>query len=156
MCVKETKDVNPSATKPFERVCTSTHSNQLGIPIEMKEEGMAMRKCSRSGWQIGSRVQEFYGGFGSSSGLAGVLGATDMAAKESIGVYRFPFYELIKARGTTVYLVNARCIKNVLGCNSDVLDCQWLQLLFSVYRSCVGDHCNRSQASSSHDADQGH
>ena len=50
---------------------------------------------------------------------------------ESTGVYWIPLFELLEARGLTVYLVNARHVKNVSGRKSDVLDCQWLQQLMS-------------------------
>lgn len=52
-------------------------------------------------------------------------------AMESTGVYWIPLYELLDAQGFTVYLVNARHVKNVSGRKSDVLDCQWLQQLMS-------------------------
>ncbi len=52
-------------------------------------------------------------------------------AMESTGVYWIPLYELLEAQGFTVYLVNARHVKNVSGRKSDVLDCQWLQQLMS-------------------------
>lgn len=52
-------------------------------------------------------------------------------AMESTGVYWIPLFELLEARGFTVYLVNARHVKNVSGRKSDVLDCQWLQQLMS-------------------------
>jgi transposase len=55
----------------------------------------------------------------------------DMVAMESTGVYWIPLYELLESRGFTVYLVNARHVKNVSGRKSDVLDCQWLQQLMS-------------------------
>jgi len=50
---------------------------------------------------------------------------------ESTGVYWIPLYELLESRGFTVFLVNARHVKNVSGRKSDVLDCQWLQQLMS-------------------------
>jgi hypothetical protein len=50
---------------------------------------------------------------------------------ESTGVYWIPLFELLESRGFTVYLVNARHVKNVSGRKSDVLDCQWLQQLMS-------------------------
>jgi transposase len=50
---------------------------------------------------------------------------------ESTGVYWIPLFELLEERGFTVYLVNARNVKNVPGRKSDVLDCQWLQQLMS-------------------------
>jgi transposase len=55
----------------------------------------------------------------------------DTVAMESTGVYWIPLFELLESRGLTVYLVNARHVKNVSGRKSDVLDCQWLQQLMS-------------------------
>ena len=55
----------------------------------------------------------------------------DTVAMESTGVYWIPLFELLESRGFTVYLVNARHVKNVSGRTSDVLDCQWLQQLMS-------------------------
>ena len=55
----------------------------------------------------------------------------DTVAMESTGVYWIPLFELLESRGFTVYLVNARHVKNVSGRKSDVLDCQWLQQLMS-------------------------
>ncbi len=62
----------------------------------------------------------------------------DTVAMESTGVYWIPLFELLESRGFTVYLVNARHVKNVCGRKSDVLDCEWLQPPFfftlSVYQ----------------------
>jgi transposase len=55
----------------------------------------------------------------------------DTVAMESTGVYWILLYELLESKGFTVYLVNARHVKNVTGRKSDVLDCQWLQQLMS-------------------------
>lgn len=55
----------------------------------------------------------------------------DTVAMESTGVYWIPLFELLESLGFTVYLVNARHVKNVPGRKSDVLDCQWLQQLMS-------------------------
>jgi transposase len=51
---------------------------------------------------------------------------------ESTGVYWIPLFQVLEARGFTVFLVNARHVKNVPGRKSDVSDCQWLQYLHSV------------------------
>ena len=53
----------------------------------------------------------------------------DTVAMESTGVYWIPLFELLESRGLTVYLVNARHVKNVSGRKSDVLDAQWLRRL---------------------------
>lgn len=55
----------------------------------------------------------------------------ELVAMESTGVYWIPLFELLESRGFTVYLVNARHVKNVAGRKRDVLDCQWIQQLMS-------------------------
>ncbi len=40
-------------------------------------------------------------------------------------------FKLLESRGFRVLLVNARHVKNVSGCKSDVLDCPWLQPLMT-------------------------
>ncbi len=47
------------------------------------------------------------------------------------GVYWIALYELLVERGFEVLLVDARQAKNVPGRKSDVLDCQWLQELYT-------------------------
>jgi transposase len=56
----------------------------------------------------------------------------DSVAMESTGVYWLPVFEMLEARGLSVYLVNARHIKNVPGRKSDYLDCQWIQKLHAL------------------------
>ncbi len=56
----------------------------------------------------------------------------DTVAMESTGVYWLPIFEVLEARGLTVYLVNARFIKHVPGRKSDVQDCQWIQKLHTL------------------------
>ena len=53
------------------------------------------------------------------------------AAMESTGVYWIPLYELLEQRGIEVVLVDARQMKHVPGRKTDMIDCQWLQLLHS-------------------------
>ena len=48
---------------------------------------------------------------------------------ESTGVYWIPRFGVLEERGFQVMLVAPRRIKNVPGCKTDVLDCQWLQQL---------------------------
>jgi transposase len=52
-------------------------------------------------------------------------------AMESTGVFWVPLYEILRARGLEVCLVNATHVKNVPGRKTDVLDCQWIQKLHS-------------------------
>jgi transposase len=50
-------------------------------------------------------------------------------AMESTGVHGIPIYEILKARGFTVYLVNAHHLKHGPGRKSDSNDCQGIQYL---------------------------
>jgi transposase len=50
---------------------------------------------------------------------------------ESTSVYWIPVFELLDARGFTVFVVNARDVKHVPGRKTDVSDAQWLQRLHS-------------------------
>ena len=50
---------------------------------------------------------------------------------ESTSVYWIPVFQLLDARGFTVFLVNARDAKHVPGRKTDVSDAQWLQRLHS-------------------------
>src|SRR5579859_5475779 len=51
---------------------------------------------------------------------------------ESTGRYWVAVFEILEARGLTVYLVNARHMKGVLGRKSDMADCQWIQKLHAL------------------------
>lgn len=52
-------------------------------------------------------------------------------AMESTGVYWIPLYELLVQHGLEAVLVDARQLKHVPGRKTDMIDCQWLQLLHS-------------------------
>jgi transposase len=79
-------------------------------------------------------VREFGAMTGELNALADwLLGCgVDTVALESTGVYWIPVYEVLEARGLTVWLVDARQLKYVPGRKSDVQDCQWLQKLMSL------------------------
>ena len=55
----------------------------------------------------------------------------ESVAMESTGVYWIPLYELLESRGLEVVLVNARHLRGVPGRKTDMIDCQWIQLLHS-------------------------
>ena len=50
-------------------------------------------------------------------------------AMESTGVYWIPLFEILDGKGFEVLLANARQVTHVPGRKTDMLDCQWLQLL---------------------------
>ncbi|MDH3770759.1 MAG: IS110 family transposase [Nitrospirota bacterium] len=52
-------------------------------------------------------------------------------AMESTGIYWIPLYEILEAKGFEVLLVNARELNHVPGRKTDVIDCQWIQVLHS-------------------------
>src|ERR1700680_1098494 len=56
----------------------------------------------------------------------------ETVAMESTGVYWIPFFQILEAQGFSVFLVNARHVKNVPGRKSDVSYCQSLQYLHAV------------------------
>jgi transposase len=55
----------------------------------------------------------------------------ESVAMESTGVYWIPLYELLESRGLEVVLVNAKQLHGVPGRKTDMIDCQWIQLLHS-------------------------
>ncbi|MCP4237465.1 MAG: IS110 family transposase, partial [Aestuariibacter sp.] len=55
--------------------------------------------------------------------------AVKTVAMESTGVYWIPLFEILDNRGFEVILANARQVSHVPGRKTDMLDCQWLQLL---------------------------
>lgn len=145
-----------SADIPLERLSTTTYPSRRGIPRQMMRKAMVMRKRgatlelahpNAAGIDVGSAshfvavppdrddqaVREFKSFTDQLQQLADWLTAcgVDTVAMESTGVYWIPLFELLEARGFTVYLVNARHVKNGSGRKSDVLDCQWLQQLMS-------------------------
>jgi transposase len=143
-----------AADIPFERVSTTTNPHRRGIPKLMMEDAVARGKRgfelahpNAAGIDVGSAshfvavpadrderaVREFKSFTEDLEALAEWLRtcAVDTVAMESTSVYWIPLYELLERRGFSVYLVNARHVKNVSGRKSDVLDCQWLQQLMS-------------------------
>lgn len=53
----------------------------------------------------------------------------ETVAMESTGVYWIPLFEILDSRGFQLVLVDARQISNVPGRKTDILDCQWIQML---------------------------
>lgn len=104
------------------------HPNAAGIDI-----GSASHFVAVPAERDDEPVREFKSFTDDLNALADWLQRCDVetVAMESTGVYWIPLFELLESRGFTVYLVNARHVKNVSGRKSDVLDCQWLQQLMS-------------------------
>jgi transposase len=105
-----------------------THPNAAGIDIGASSHFVAVPPGRDE-----QPVREFLSFTEDLYALADWLTAcgVDTVAMESTGVYWIPLFELLESKGFTVYLVNARHVKNVSGRKSDVLDCQWLQQLMS-------------------------
>ena len=55
----------------------------------------------------------------------------DTVAMEATGVYWFVLYDILRASGLDVWLVDGRQTKQVPGRKTDVKDCQWIQQLHS-------------------------
>jgi transposase len=107
---------------------TITHPNAAGIDI-----GNAAHFVAVPPDRDDESVREFPSFTVDLKAIADWLVAcrVDTVAMESTGVYWIPLFELLESRGFTVFLVNARHVKNVSGRKSDVLDCQWLQQLMT-------------------------
>jgi transposase len=107
---------------------TLTHPNAAGIDI-----GSAAHFVAVPPERDDEPVREFPSFTVDLNAIADWLQAcrVDTVAMESTGVYWIPLFELLESRGFTVFLVNARHVKNVSGRKSDVLDCQWLQQLMT-------------------------
>ena len=105
-----------------------THPNAAGIDI-----GSAAHFVAVPPERDDEPVREFPSFTVDLNAIADWLAAcgVDTVAMESTGVYWIPLFELLESRGFTVFLVNARHVKNVSGRKSDVLDCQWLQQLMT-------------------------
>jgi len=102
--------------------------NAAGIDVGSREHWVAVPKGrSREGGDV-----RCFGAFTADlKELADWLEACgiETVAMESTGVYWIPLYELLVSRGFDVQLVNPRQLKNVPGRKTDVMDCQWLQIL---------------------------
>ena len=105
-----------------------SHPNAAGIDVESASHYVAVPAD-----QDDQPVREFRAFTEDLEAIADWLTAcgVDTVAMESSGVYWIALFELLESRGFTVYLVNARHVKNVSRRKSDVLDCQWLQQLMS-------------------------
>jgi transposase len=105
------------------------HPNAAGLDIGARE----IYACAPPNRE-GAQVKQF-GTFTPDLQRLGdwlVQHGVDTVAMESTGVYWIPVFELLEARGLSVYLVNARHIKHVPGRKSDYQDCQWIQKLHSL------------------------
>lgn len=118
----------PKSGKSRQPAMTITHPNAAGIDI-----GSASHYVAVPPNRDDCPVREFPSFTVDLNALADWLTAcgVDTVAMESTGVYWIPLFELLESRGFTVFLVNARHVKNVSGRKSDVLDCQWLQQLMT-------------------------
>ena len=124
----------PSAKVPLKpgtaraAALTITHPNAAGIDI-----GSAAHFVAVPPQRDDQPVREFASFTVDLNAIADWLDAcgVDTVAMESTGVYWIALFELLESRGFTVFLVNARHVKNVSGRKSDVLDCQWLQQIMT-------------------------
>jgi transposase len=53
------------------------------------------------------------------------------AVMEATGIYWVPLYEILEDKQFKSVLVDAKSVKNVPGRKTDVVDCQWIQVLYS-------------------------
>lgn len=126
--MSQCKPRQPSKLKLSSASIHITHPNAAGIDI-----GSGAHFVAVSPERDDQPIREFKSFTCDLNAIADWLAVCkiDTVAMESTGVYWIPLFELLESRGFTVFLVNARHVKNVSGRKSDVLDCQWLQQLMS-------------------------
>ncbi len=121
------KNVKNKARKPSPRSLKTIQPNAAGIDLGSREHWVAgppKHDGTPNVQRFGTTTPELLG-------LADWLKqqGVETIAMESTGVYWIPLYEILDGRGFEVILANARQIHNVPGRKTDMIDCQWVQLL---------------------------
>ena len=112
--------------KRAEGTLSVTRANVAGIDLGSQEHWVS---CPPRGGE--ANVKTFGTTTPELAALADGLQVEGVAsvAMESTGVYWIPLYELLEQRNIEVVLADARQMKHVPGRKTDMIDCQWLQLL---------------------------
>ena len=124
---RKSKNVKSKAKKRPPRSLKIIQTNAAGIDLGSREHwvcGPPIENGTPNVERFGTTTPELLR-------LADWLKAqgVNTVAMESTGVYWIPLYEILDSHGFEVLLVNARYISNVPGRKTDMLDCQWIQLL---------------------------
>jgi transposase len=127
--IRKSKDVKSKGKKRSSRSLKIIQANAAGIDLGSREHWVCappLEDGTPNVERFGTTTPELYR-------LADWLKAQGVGtvAMESTGVYWIPLYEILDSRGLEVLLVNARHMVNVPGRKTDMLDCQWIQLLHS-------------------------
>lgn len=121
------KNIKKMNSKPQPRSLKTVQPNAAGIDLGSREHWVAcppLADESPNVERFGTTTPELLR-------LADWLEQQQIVtvAMESTGVYWIPLFEILDSRGFKVFLVNARQVRNVPGRKTDMIDCQWLQLL---------------------------
>ena len=102
------------------------YPNSAGIDIGSEKHYVAIGQGKES-------VRSFKSFTGEIKAMSAWLKANGITnvVMESTGSYWIPVYEILESDGFRVSLVNAAHVKNAPGRKSDVMDCQWLQRIYS-------------------------
>jgi transposase len=124
---RKSKNINSKERKALPRSLKTIHAKAAGIDLGSREHwvcGPPQEDGTPNVERFGTTTPELYR-------LADWLKEQGVktVAMESTGVYWIPLYEILDSRRFDVLLVNARHISNVPGRKTDMLDCQWIQLL---------------------------
>lgn len=124
---RKSKNVNSKERKAPPRSLKTIHTKAAGIDLGSREHWVCApprEDGTPNVERFGTTTPELYR-------LADWLKEQGVktVAMESTGVYWIPLYEILDSRRFDVLLVNARHISNVPGRKTDMLDCQWIQLL---------------------------
>jgi len=126
---RKTKNVKSKDRQRLPRSLKTIYANAAGIDLGSREHwvcGPPREDGTPNVQRFGTTTPELFR-------LADWLKEQGVktVAMESTGVYWIPLFEILDNRGLEVLLVNARHISNVPGRKTDMLDCQWIQLLHS-------------------------
>jgi transposase len=126
---RKTKNVKSKDRQRLPRSLKTIYANAAGIDLGSREHwvcGPPREDGTPNVQRFGTTTPELFR-------LADWLKERGVktVAMESTGVYWIPLFEILDNRGLEVLLVNARHISNVPGRKTDMLDCQWIQLLHS-------------------------
>lgn len=121
------KNTKPKNSKHLVRSLEPIQPNAAGIDLGSREHWVAApphEDNSPNVERFGTTTPELFK-------LAAWLKEQEIetVAMESTGVYWIPLFEILDSRGFEVVLANARQVSHVPGRKTDMLDCQWLQLL---------------------------
>ena len=133
MMTTRQRSAKPASQAAVERERLPAELSQVNLNAAGIDVGATSHFVAVSADRAEPPVQEFAAFTADLYRLADWLAecGVETVVMESTGVYWIPLFGVLEERGFQVMLVDPRRIKNVSGRKTDVLDCQWLQQLYT-------------------------